>query len=364
MNEQAFDGSASQRWQRRFLVAGSAGLLLCAVGALIDIEQSLRSYLIGYFSWLGMALGSLGLLMLHNLTGGAWGFAIRGPLQAAARTLPLLTLFFLPIAAGAFWIYPWTAAPTDYLNLPFFLIRSVIYFGIWLTAASVLKRGPSDGIAQNFSGPGLVLLALTVTFASIDWIMSLEPDWYSTIFGAMVGSAQLLTALALAIGMATLIRAADRTFAEAWNDLGNLLLAFVMLWTYMEFSQFLLIWSGNLPEEITWYLHRTEGGWQWVGLSLAVGYFALPFCLLLSSDLKRTPGGLRVVAFLIVAMSVVQNFWLIAPAFSPSQLYLSWIDVAAGVGVGGVWSSQFLRYWRTAPQYSIAGSATGEAVHA
>src|SRR5262249_9426869 len=138
--------------------------------------------------------------------------------------------------------------------------------------------------AQSFSGPGLVLLGLTVTFAAIDWVMSLESDWASTVFGALVGSSQLLAALALAIAVATFIPIGDSETAQVWNDLGNLLLAFVMMWTYLAFAQFLLIWSGNLPDEITWYLHRTEGGWQWLGLALAIGYFVLPFIVLLSRD--------------------------------------------------------------------------------
>lgn len=378
MSEQkAFDWPAGRLWQRRFLITGVAGLVLCALGAILDFEQFLRSYLFAYFSWLGFAVGSLALWLLHNLTGGAWGFLLRRIWEAASRTLPMMALLFGPIAIGLSVLYPWASVgphelgnKAAYLNVPLFLTRAAVYFAVWLSTEFLLHRWSvahdrtGDPIfvnrAQNLSGPALALCGLAVTFAAIDWIMSLEPDWSSTVFGALVAAGHLLAALALAVSMATLVPLSPRgtgagTERDTWNDLGNLLLAFVMMWTYLSFSQFLLIWSGNLREEITWYLRRTEGGWQWIGLALAVGYFALPFCLLLSSELKRNPDRLRAVAFLVVGMSVVHNYWLIAPAFSPGRLRIHWLwlDLAASAAIGGLWLSQLLRQVQSRPLMPI-----------
>jgi hypothetical protein len=365
-------------WQRGFLIAGAVGLAACAVGAFIDTEQFFHSYLLGLLAWLSIALGSLALWMLHNLTGGWWGLVIRRILEAAARTLPLLLLLFLPMVLGIHDTYPWArpegaeeiGSRAAYLNYPFFLIRAGFYFAVWLGTAFLLDRwsvlhdrtGDERLVvrAQHFSGPGLVLYGLTVTFAGIDWIMSLEPHWYSTIFGAIIATSQLLPALGMAIALAScLVPQATRAPAgtavaqlatpDVWNDLGNLLLAMVMLWTYMMFSQLLLIWSGNLPEEIIWYLIRAEGGWQAIGIGLAVFYFALPFVLLLSRDIKRRPQRLRVVAISVVLMSLVHQFWLIVPSFSPRQLWLHWMDVAAVVGVGGLWLAYLIRQVQARP---------------
>jgi hypothetical protein len=388
MNEaKAFPGSEGRRWQRRLLISGVVSLGLCALGAIFEVEQFLRSYLFAYFAWLGMTVGSLALWMLHNLTGGAWGFVLRRIWEAASRTLPLMALLFVPIALGVKVLYPWASMDVrelghkaDFLNVPFFLARMAAYLGVWLGVEFVLHRwsvahertGDLTFVnrAEQLSGPGLVLLGLTVTFASIDWVMSLEPDWSSTIFGALVAAGFLLAALGLAIGVATVGCVAthptscDAGLKVIWNDLGNLLLAFVMMWTYLAFSQFLLIWSGNLPEEITWYLHRTEGGWQWLGLALAAGYFALPFCLLLSRDVKRNPARLRMVAFLVVSMSVVHHYWLIAPALSPGQLRVHWLDLAALIGFGGLWLSQFLRQLQARPLLFAPEPSVKETLHA
>jgi hypothetical protein len=222
--------------------------------------------------------------------------------------------------------------------------------------------------AQRFSGPGLILYGLMVTFAGIDWVMSLEPEWYSTIFGPVMATSQMLPALALAIVIATFLTAHPPLSGIAtpavWNDLGNLLLAFVMLWTYMAFSQFLLIWSGNLPEEIVWYIVRSEGGWQWLAVALAVFGFALPFTLLLSRHIKRDPSRLRVVGLLVVAVSLLYHFWLIVPAFWPGQFWVDWMDVAAVVGVGGLWLAVFLWQVQTLPVVPLHHEAPAmEALH-
>jgi len=273
-----------ERAQRSaLLVAGAAGAIL-AIGGFLDLEQLLRSYLVSFVFWTGIALGCLALVMLQHLTGGAWGIAIRRILEAGASVLPWMALLFLPIALGLPKLYLWAqpaAVAADpilrhkvpYLNVPFFLARTAVYFGIWSGWALLLRRLSLEqdrtGDArlsrklQLLSGPGIVLYVLTMTFASVDWIMSLEPHWFSTIYGALLVAGQGLGAFAAAItGLLLLARVAPMREAatrKVLHDLGKLLLAFVMVWAYFSFSQFLIIWAGNLPEETPWYVRRIHG---------------------------------------------------------------------------------------------------------
>jgi hypothetical protein len=367
------------------LSAGLAGLALCAFGAFVDPqslvdsgshgvgnpEQFFIAYLMAFLFWLGVSLGGMALWMLHNQTGGAWGWVIRRLLEAATRTLPLLALLFLPLLLGLDYLYVWIDPHSiqdphvrhlvehkePYLNVPFFLVRAVAYFAIWLGVAWRLNRWSTeldrgydpavDRRIQVFSGPGLVLLGLTITFAAVDWVMSLTPAWFSSIFGVLVAVGQILPAYALALVAAVWLAQrppiADRATPEVWTDLGNLLLAFVMIWTYISFAQYLLIWSANLPEEITWYVDRAEGGWPVIAVLLAVFYFALPFVMLLSRDNKRNPRRLAMIAGAVALMGMIHYYWLIVPTFSPRQLYLHWMHLAAFVGVGGLWLAFFFR---------------------
>jgi hypothetical protein len=233
-----------------------------------------------------------------------------------------------------------------------------------LAGVAACGLGALLDVEVQWSGPGLVLYALTVTFAGVDWVMSLEGDWYSTIFGPVVALSQMLPALAVAIALVTYLAMrqplSDLARPAVWNDLGNLLLAFVMLWTYVVFSQFLLIWSGNLPEEIPYYIARATGGWQFIAVGLAVFNFALPFFLLLSRDIKSHPAKLRRVALAVVVMSFVQHFWMIAPAFSPQHLLVHWMDVAAILGIGGLWLAWFLWQVQTQPILPVHHPALAE----
>ena len=390
-------------WKRLQWIAlsvGCAGLVLCTGGVFFDPKQFFHSYLLAFTYWTGIALGSLALWMLHNLTGGAWGFVLRRFLEAATRTFPLLVLAFLPVAFALPHIYSWAEPEqvanihennlqTQYLNVPFFLARTGIYFGSWLILSFFLNRwaaeqdrspDPRPALRmQALSGPGLVIFGLTVTFAAVDWIMSLDPTWSSTIFGALVATGQMLPALGLTIALATWFRGAwgvgrgpsdaprstvhgPRPTPDAWNDLGSLLLAFVMLWTYLMFSQLLIIWSGNLPEEIPWYLIRSGGGWQWVAVMLAVFYFGLPFALLLSPNMKREPRRLRIVALTVVGMSIVHQFWMIAPVYSPRHFHVHWMDVAALIGLGGFWFSYYFWQLQTRPLHPVHVPAIEEGV--
>jgi hypothetical protein len=355
------------RLQQRALIVGGGGIVLCGVGAMLNPTQFFRSYLLAYLFWLGIPLGCLAVLMLHHLVGGAWGAVIRRVLESGTRTLPLLALLFVPLLFGLYDLYSWARPETvaadallqrkrPYLNVPFFVLRSACYFVVWFTISYFLNRwsrlqdqtaaDPFERRMRLLSGPGLVLYVLTATFASVDWAMSLEPHWFSTIYGILVIVGQLLATLAFTIVVAALLGDAPPLSAVIspahFHDLGNLLLAFVMIWAYMAISQFLIIWAGNLPEEITWYLHRTKGGWEWIALGLILFYFALPFLLLLARGIKQRAQLLVWVATAILVMRVVDIFWLVVPAFQPAMISIHWMDIMALMGIGGLWVATFV----------------------
>lgn len=351
----------------RVLIVGAIFSVLSVAGAFFDRTRFFHAYLLGFIFWSGITLGSLALLMLQHLTGGAWGLVIRRVLEAATRTLPLLLILFVPIALGLRKIYSWTSAEEmgrsaalkakamHYLNPSFFVTRAAVYFTIWSLLAILLNwfsleqdhtADPKLGRRMRMlSGPGLVLFVLTVTFASIDWVMSLDPTWSSTIFGLIFVASWSLSALAFAIlALAWLSRREpmnEVVQAAHFHDLGNLTLALVMLWAYFAFSQYLIIWSGNLPEETTWYVARKQGGWGAIALSIVILQFAFPFLTLLSRALKESPQKLAMLALLILAMRLVDVFWLIEPTFSPGHFQLSWMDIVAPIAMGGLWLATF-----------------------
>ena len=362
----SFKAPDLSRFRQRALVVGIIFLVIFAVGVFFDRDQFFHSYILGFTFWTGISVGSLALLMLQHLTGGGWGLVIRRVLEAATRTLPLIVLLFIPIVLGAHHIYPWTheeelaqhpvmKGKSSYLNLTFFSLRAAVYFAIWLALAFFLNKWSleQDRTADPrftksmrlLSGPGMVLFVFTVTFASIDWYMSLEPEWYSTIYGFIFVASWSMSALAFVIAaMATLSKdePMNRVVAPLhFHDLGKLLLALVMLWAYFAFSQFLITWSGNLPEEISWYLPRTRGTWGGIALAVVVLHFALPFLFLLSRKLKRNPEKLVIVAELILVMRLVDLLWMIGPAFTKEHFHVSWMDVVAPVAFGGLWLSMF-----------------------
>jgi hypothetical protein len=351
------------------------GALLGFTGGLTAPRQFLVSYLVGYNYWLGGALGCLVFLMLQYVTGGAWGLLLRRILEAAAGTLPLLALLFVPILCGLPWLYEfgqWTVVPTKpeshgkavWLSAPFVIGKAVLYFACWIGMAFLFRRwsrqqdeGGNGRIlerCERLGAPGIVVYALTITFASIDWVMSLEPEWYSTIYPVMFAVGQLLNGLAFAI--AVLLLFADRPpFGGSirpthLRDLGSLLLAFVMFWAYMSFSQFLLVWVGNLPEEIPWYLRRSREGWQYVVIVIAICHFGLPFLLLLLRDIKEHRRRLLAVAVALLAMRFLDMFWWVEPAFTHEDQYFYWLlDVSAWVGLGGLYVWWFLGQLRSRP---------------
>ena len=356
------------RMQKRALVVGAVGLALSALGWVLDPDQFYRSYLIGFLFWNGVALGSLAIALLHQLSGGAWGIVIRRILESATRTFPVTLVFFLPIAFGVRSLYVWSrpaAMAADrilqhkaaYLNVPFFLGRAALYFAIWLTVSYFFNKwsleqdrtGEESWMSKMevLGGPGLLLYGATVTFSSIDWVMSLDPHWYSTIWGILFLGGQGVSALAFVIAVIVVVGArppmSEVITEKHLRDLGTLLFAFIMLWAYFNFSQFLLIWAGNLPSEIPFYYRRLQGGWMWVGLTLVVFHFVLPFLLLLSREFKRNPKFMGVVAVWVICMRIVDLFWLSAPA-AGQGFHVHWLDVAAPVGLGGIWVAAF--FWQ------------------
>jgi hypothetical protein len=353
--------------QRRCLIAGSAGAAVSAIGWFTNPTQFFQSYLMAYMLVLGASLGCLALAMIHQLSGGGWGVLVRRPMGAAARVLPVLTALFVPIALGMPHLYEWTHADVVahdevlqhkqlYLNTTFFLVRAAIYFGVWNLISYLLNTwsleqdrtgDPRLSKRMQFvSGIGLVGYGLTITFASFDWLMSLEPHWFSTIYGVLIMGGQALTSMAfLIIVLVWLGRRdpVDKVLVPGYiHDLANLMLAFVMLWAYFSFSQYLIIWSGNLPEEIAWYLHRLQTGWRFVAVALVIFHFAAPFVLLLSRAIKRAPNAIVKVAIGILLARLIDLFWLIAPEFHRSGVVVSWMDVVLPLTLGALWLAAFV----------------------
>jgi hypothetical protein len=370
--------AALETLRQRALAAGLLGLAFCGLGLLLDPGQFFRSWLFAFLFWLGVAVGCLSILMIQHLTGGLWGLTIRRILEAGSRTLRYLWLLFLPLAFGLPHVFVWAnheALAADhhlheavsrkaaYLNTPFFLTRAAFYFAVWAALAHVLSRWSAEQDRgwtraaarrlRGLSGGGLLLMGLTITFSAVDWGMSLDPRWFSTIYGVLFMVGQALSAMALCI--VVVARLADApglarvVSAQTLHDLGKLLFAFVMLWAYVNLSQFLIVWSGNLPEEIPWYILRLSGGWRVVALLLVLAHFALPFLLLLSRDAKRNASVLAGIAGGILLMRMVDLFWLIGPELHEHGFAVHWLDVAATLGVGGVWFHLFARELAASP---------------
>jgi hypothetical protein len=367
MNQAESPQPQLNRIQLGSLVVGVIGLGLCVVGWLISPTQFFQSYLFAYLFWIGLALGCLAIMMLQYLGGGAWGLVVRRLLEAGALTLPLMALLFVPLVFGIHELYIWARpevvaadellqGKSLYLNVPFFLARTAIYFAVWIGFMYILNRWSrrQDRTGDPwllrrlrlFSAIGLVLYFLTMTFAAFDWAMSLEPHWFSTIYGVIFIIGQGLSSFSFVIVVAALLAdrqpLADVIRPQHFHDLGNLLLAFVMLWAYMQFSQFLIIWSGNIPEEVPWYLHRMQGGWEWIALFLIIFHFTLPFFLLLPRATKRRGQVLARVAVALIFVHLIAVFWIVVPSFHETGLQIHWLDVTAAIGIGGIWIAVFV----------------------
>ena len=389
-----------ERPRTRALQVGIAGLVVCAIGFVVDRDHFFRSWLIAYLLFLGIALGSMAFVMINHLSGGSWG-VFRRILEASSRTLPLLVVLFLPVVLGMGSLYVWTHedhVQTDailrhkspYLNTPFFLVRALVYFVGWTLLAWTLtrlsQRQDEGDVAvnttlQRVSGFGLVFYALTITFAGIDWVMSINPHWFSTLFGFLMMGGQGLAALSFTIIVSTFLVKHEPMAAllkpTHFHDLGKLMFAFVMLWAYFNFSQYLLTYSANLIEEIPYFLTRTSHGWQFLALFLVVFHFAVPWLLLLSRDRKRNPRRLVMVAAWILFVRYVDLFMLVSPEFAAtgpnlhlatgeggheSHFFVHWLDLAAPLGIGGVWLWMFFTQLAQRPLFAVGDPYLREAM--
>ena len=382
----------------RALVAGLVGLAVCVLGFFVDRDHLFRAWLIAHLLFLGIALGSMGLMMIQHLSGGTWG-VFRRIFEASSRTLPLLALLFIPVLAGMGSLYVWThddhvqadeilRHKAIYLNTPFFIGRTVFYFLVWIGLAWVLNRlsarqdtgdlGANMPL-QRWSGAGLVIYAMTITFAGIDWIMSLNPHWYSTLFGFLMMGGQGLAALAFTIIISTFLVRREPMVGllrpHHFHDLGKLMFAFVMLWAYFNFSQYLLTYAANLIEEIPYMIARTSHGWQYLALFLVVFHFAVPWLLLLSRQTKRTPERLVIIAAWILFMRYADLFMMVTPEFSSegpnlhllageheSHFFVHWLDLAAPLAIGGLWLWMFFGELRKRPLLAVGDPYLAESL--
>ena len=348
-----------KRTQRGAWIVGAIGALIFLVTAWLDRMTAFQSYLFVWWFLVGIPLGSMAILMVHNLTGGAWGELIRPALDAAVRMLPVALLLWIPLWFGLSDLYIW-ARPAEvsasplleakrwYLEPTFFYVRAAIYFVVWLALSHLLRRSSSArmqdpdtdagvdaaGRLRTISAIGLMLYGLTVTLSAVDWIMSLTPLWYSTAFGIVAGVSQMLGALAFAIVCTVwFIPSRVHDLENVFQDLGNLLLMFVMTWAYLVFMQYLIIWSENLPNEIVWYLPRLQTSWRWIAIFLIVFQFAIPFLVLLSKRAKRASRSLRLLAAIVLFAHLVDAFWMVAPTFRVTGLAIAWTDVSAALAL-------------------------------
>ena len=362
------------RAEKLGVIVGLAGLVLSGVGLVVDRERFFQSWLVAYLFWLGPTLGSMGILMIQHITGGRWGVALRRTLEAGMKTLPLMALLFLPIVVGMHDLFEWSRpdvvahdhviqAKTFYLNREFFLARAVLYFAIWFVVATSLSRwslkqddDPTPRVDRRlhfWSRGGIALYAITMTFAAVDWAMSLEPHWYSHIYGVIVIGGQILTAMmfaiVIAVRLARIPKVGEFMNAERFHDFGKLLLAFIMLWAYFGLSQFLIIWSANLPEETPWYLTRRAGAWQAFAVGLILFHFVAPFGVLLSRHVKRTPEVLGTVVLALLVMRYVDLYWMVAPSFQGTTFSPHWLDATTMIAIGGLWVGAFVRLLKAHP---------------
>jgi hypothetical protein len=352
------------------MLAGVLGVVLAVAGFFMagpeGMQRFFQAYLVAYTFWMSVVLGSLALLMVQHLSGGVWGLILRRPFEAAVRTLPFMAVLFLPIAFGMHSIYEWSRpeaagdpaimAKAAYLNVPFFFARQAFYFIVWSTIGYLLSNWSAEhdrtgdpallDKMSRLSGAGLLIYGLTMTFAMVDWTMSVNVRWFSTIWGMLYAGGQGLSAFAF--GIVVLLMLAQTAplnkvlTKHHFHDLGKLMFAFLMLWAYLSFSQFLIIWSANLPEEIPHYINRWENSWRWLSVFIVVGHFMIPYALLLSRDLKRNMGKLRIIATWILFARFGDYYWHIAPEFHTAGFNFSLLDIALPLLLGGIFISLFV----------------------
>lgn len=389
MNAQDYKAPAGvNRVQTLGWIFGGAALVVALVGAFSSPDKFYQSYLFSYMLVLGLTLGSLGLLMLQHLTGGHWGIMIRRPLEAASRTIWLVLLMFVPIILGMKSLYgawldparvkaePLSDFQQHYLTHGGFLFRAVIYFAIWFLLMWLFNTWSQEQDVNRedralrrrfklFAGPGIILYVLAVTFASIDWVMSISPHWASTIYGFIFVGAQAISSMALMIIVIVLLSGAEPYASiiqkRHLHDLGKLLFAFNMLWAYFDFSQLLIIWSGNLPEEISFYRTRLYGEWGVVAVIVLIFSFGLPFLILLSQDVKRSPSLISKVALWMLVFRLVDLYWMTRPEFT-SRAWPTWLDIVVPVALIGLWVGFFAMNLKQRPLLPLGDPKLAEAI--
>ena len=389
MNAQDYQAPPSvNRVQRAGLVVGGIALLLAIPGALNSPEKFFPSYLFSYLLVLGLTVGSLGLLMLQHLTGGNWGIIIRRPLEAASRNIWLVLVMFLPIVLGMKTLYrawldperlkeePLSKFQQSYLTSGGFLGRAVLYFAIWFLLMWLFnswsrqqderKQDPQiQRRLKSLSGPGVILYIFAMTFAAIDWVMSLSPHWASTIYGFIFVGAQAIASMCLMIIVIVLLSGSEPLAGiiqkRHLHDLGKWLFTFNILWAYFAFSQLLIIWSGNQPEEISFYRTRLFGGWGVVAVIVLVFSFSLPFLILLSREVKRTPGLIAKVAAWMLLMRLVDLYWMTRPEFT-SRAFPTWLDFVVPIALFGLWLGFFAMNLKQRPLLPLGDPKLAEAI--
>ena len=375
------------KWQGITLVAGIIGLAGAGYGFVTERELFYHSWLMGFIYWFAIACGSLALLLIHHLVAGRWGFMIQRALEAAAKTIPLLALFFIPIVLGMTNLYEW-ARPEAlhdevlmskrlYLNPNGFLIRAGVYFVLTSILAyrlAGLSNKVDAGVDPEanhrrlltMSGPGLVAYVLSLSMVAIDWGMSLTPHWFSTMYAPLWLAAQGISTFSFMaiIGHMMGHRKPVSHYMnhQHFHDIGNMMFAFTILYTYMSLGEYIIVWSGNLSEETEWFLDRS-GNWHWVALILGVLMFALPFLVLLNKPVKRHSRILSKIAVWVLAMRYIGVFWMIAPTFR-HEPRLHWIDLATWAGIGGIWLSAFFGLLKRRPLLPVGDPRFQEKFHA
>ena len=382
--------------QRSFII-GVVFAILSLLLAIKNPDEFYRGYLLGFMAWLGVSLGSMAILMVRHLTGGGWGTVIRRILGASMRTLPLLAILFIPmiIAVLQHRVYPWamwTKSPDlvqdpyihehlaknkfildSYLTSSGFIVRAIIYFVIWNVLSFLLSywsrqtdRAGAPDNTQKFkavAGPGIILYGFTITFAAIDWVMSLDPSWISTIFGLIILIGEVLSAMCFAVVVERILSnykpMSEMLKPDFVHDHGKWMLTFIMVWAYFSFSQWLIIWAGNLPTEITFYTKRLSFGWGKVGLFLALFHFAIPFAILLSRPFKRNIRKLVWLAIWLILMRWVDLFWIIEPNFMKG-LGVTIADIVVPIAIGGLWLAYFFRNLNSLPLLPAYDPSAGE----
>ncbi|MEW6413564.1 MAG: hypothetical protein AB1483_14000 [Candidatus Zixiibacteriota bacterium] len=361
------------------LIVGIVGLAASALGLLQDKTQFFLAYMTSLMFWLTIGLGGLFFTMLHHLTGAKWSTVIRRMSESVAASMPLMLILFIPLLFGLHELFHWShegvydpssplydellAKKQAYLNTPFFLIRAAIYFGVWILLSRWLTSGSHKLDTQydpaiikrlrTVSAPGMVAFALTITFASFDWLMSLDAHWFSTIFGVYIFSGAFLAVMSFLIVLGLYQRKhdvmADVITVEHYHDMAKLMFGFIIFWAYMAFSQYFLIWYANIPEENYWYLYRWENSWKYWSLAIIFGHFVIPFLGLITRAAKRSGPFLAFMCTWILIMHWFDIYWLVMPTHHQDGIHFSWMDVTTLVGVGGLFVWYVWRHYSAHP---------------